>query len=172
MIILWLTESTAKKYFGSEEAMGKIIAADDKINFKVTAIIEDFPKNSTFNADMLFPMSLLEKNMYAGNTEGKNLENDFVQFNYNTFLLMKPGLSLSGFTDKLKKIHLRIKPDDTDADYLLLPLKKMHLHRADGSDGGFNSDRNVFYHRRTYSRYRLYQLCQSLYCPFYVAGKC
>ncbi|MEP7373252.1 MAG: ABC transporter permease [Chitinophagaceae bacterium] len=139
-----ITESTARKYFGTEEAMGKVIAADDKINFKVSAVIQDFPKNSTFNADMLFPMQLLEKNMYAGNKEGKNLENDFVQFNYNTFLLMKPGFSFAGFTDKLRQIHLRIKSDDGDVGYLLLPLKKMHLLRADGSDGGFSTVRMFF----------------------------
>ncbi len=139
-----LTESTAKKYFGEEDAMGKTITADDKISFKVTGIVKDFPKNSTFNANMLFPISLLEKNMYAGNTEGKNLENDFNQFDYNTFLLMKPGFSFNGFTDKLRQIHLRIKSDDTDIGYLVMPLKKMHLSRADGSDAGFSTVRMFF----------------------------
>ncbi len=139
-----LTESTAKKYFGEEDAMGKTITADDKISFKVTGIVKDFPKNSTFNANMLFPISLLEKNMYAGNTESKNLENDFNQFDYNTFLLMKPGFSFNGFTDKLRQIHLRIKSDDTDIGYLVMPLKKMHLSRADGSDAGLSTVRMFF----------------------------
>lgn len=139
-----LTETMAKKYFADEEPMGKIITADDKISFKVTGIVKDFPKNSTFQADMLFPMSLLAKNMYAGNTEGKNMDNDFVQFNYNTFLLLKPGFSFDGFAEKLAKIHLRIKPDDTDAEYVVLPLRKMHLHRADGSEGGFSTVRMFF----------------------------
>ena len=139
-----ITESMAKKYFGNDDAMGKVIVADDKVNFKVTGVVNDFPKNSTFRADMLFPMSLLGSNMYANNKEGKNLENDFMQFNYNTFLLFKPGFSFDGFAEKLKQIHLKIKPDDTDADYLLLPLNKMHLHRADGSDGGYSTVRMFF----------------------------
>lgn len=139
-----ITESMAKKYFGNDEAMGKVIVADDKVNFKVTGVVNDFPKNSTFRADMLFPMSLLGSNLYANNKEGKNLGNDFTQFNYNTFLLFKRGFSFDGFTEKLKQIHLKIKPDDTDADYLLLPLSKMHLHRADGSDGGYSTVRMFF----------------------------
>ena len=139
-----ITESMAKKYFGNDDAMGKVIVADDKVNFKVTGVVNDFPKNSTFRADMLFPMSLLGSNMYANNKEGKNLENDFMQFNYITFLLFKPGFSFEGFAEKLKQIHLKIKPDDTDADYLLLPLSKMHLHRADGSDGGYSTVRMFF----------------------------
>lgn len=139
-----ITETMARKYFGNDDAMGKVIIADDKVNFKVTGVVNDFPKNSTFRADMLFPMSLLGTNLYANNKEGKNLENDFMQFSYNTFLLFKPGFSFNGFTEKLKQIHLKIKPDDTDADYLLLPLSKMHLFRADGSDGGYSTVRMFF----------------------------
>jgi len=136
-----ITESTAKKYFGSNEPIGKIIKADDQVNFKVTGVIKDMPHNSTFHAEMLFPMSLLATNMYKGNTEGKNLENDFNAYNYYTFLLMKPDFSFIGFTDKLRQIHLGVKPDDTDIEYLLLPLDKMHLYRADGSEGGFGTVR-------------------------------
>jgi putative ABC transport system permease protein len=139
-----ITETMAKKYFGNDEAVGKVIVADDKVNFKVTGVVNDFPKNSTFRADMLFPMSLLGSNMYANNREGKNLENDFEQFSYNTFLLFKPGFSLEGFAEKLKQIHLKIKPEDTDADYLLLPISKMHLYRSDGSDGGYSTVRMFF----------------------------
>jgi hypothetical protein len=53
--------------------MGKVIVADDKVNFKVTGVVNDFPKNSTFRADMLFPMSLLGSNMYANNKKEKIL---------------------------------------------------------------------------------------------------
>lgn len=136
-----LTETIAKKYFGNEDPIGKIIAADNKTNFKVTGVIKDFPKNSSFRANMLFPMTLLEKNIYTGNVAGANMENDFTQYNYNTFLLMKPGFSFKGFTDKLRNIHLRVKPDDTDIGYVLLPLSKMHLYRSDGSDGGMSTVR-------------------------------
>jgi putative ABC transport system permease protein len=136
-----VTEAIAKKYFGNEEAMGKIINVDSKVDFKVTGIVKDFPKNSSFKAQMLFPMSLLAKNHYTGNKEGRNLENDFYQFNYNTFLLLKPGFNFAGFTDKLRQIHLRIKSDDTDIGYVLLPLSRIHLYHSDGSDGGLSTIR-------------------------------
>ncbi|MES1216388.1 MAG: ABC transporter permease, partial [Bacteroidota bacterium] len=131
-----ITEKSAKKYFGNEDAIGKTITADDSLQFKVTGVIKDFPKNSSIQADMIFPMSRLEKDMYAHNKDGKNLDNDFVQFNYNTFLLLKPGFAFTGFADKLRQIHLRMKSDDTDIGYVFLPLKKLHLYRSDGNDGG------------------------------------
>jgi len=131
-----LTEKSAKKYFGNEEAIGKIITADDSVQFKVSAVIKDFPKNSSIQGDIIFPMNMMAKNMYANNKDGRNLDNDFVQFNYNTYLLLKPGFSFYGFTNKLRQIHLRMKSDDTDVAYVLLPLKKLHLYRSDGNDGG------------------------------------
>jgi len=132
-----LTESTAKRYFGDEDPIGKVISADNKINFTVRGIIRDFPKNSSIRADMLFPMTLLQMNRYAGNKEGLNLENDFIQFNYATFLLLRPGISMKDLPVTLRNIHLRVKSDDTDVAYVLLPLGRMHLFRSDGSEGGF-----------------------------------
>jgi putative ABC transport system permease protein len=140
-----LTESTAKKYFGNNDPIGKIITADDKINFKVTGVINDFPLNSDIQANMLFSMQLLQKNMYAGNKAGGSLENDFNQYSYNTYLLLQPGISLKSLPDKLRQLHLGVKPDDTDIGYVLLPLEKVHLYRADGSDGGLATVRMFFF---------------------------
>src|SRR5215213_433863 len=45
-----LTESTAKKYFGTTNAIGKTIETNDKGStlYKVTAVVKDVPKNSHF----------------------------------------------------------------------------------------------------------------------------
>jgi len=139
-----ITETMAKKYFGNEDPIGRAISADEKINFKVSGVVRDFARNSTFQADMLFPISLLAKNLYTDNKEGTNLENDFNQYNYNTFLLLKPGFSFNSFADKLKQLHLKISPADTDIEYVFLPLHKIHLYRADGSDGGYSTVRMFF----------------------------
>jgi len=136
-----ITESTAKKYFGNDDPVGKTINADDKDNFKVTGVINDFPKNSTIQGDLIFPMSLIAQKIYAGNTEGRNMDNDFGNFDYNTYLLLQPGFSFEGFAKKLRDIHLSVKPDDTDIEYVWLPLSKVHLYRSDGGDGGIGTVR-------------------------------
>ena len=136
-----LTESTVKKYFGDEEPLGKVISADDKINFTVTGVIKDFPLNSTIVGDMFFPMALLAKERYEGNADGMNLDNDFHQFNYQTFLLFQPGASLAGIPDKLRDYHLAIKADDVDVLYLLQPVSQMHLYKSDGTNGGIETVR-------------------------------
>ncbi len=131
-----ITETTAKKFFGGDDVIGKIITADDSAHFKVTGVIKDFAKNSSIQGDMFFPMSLLAQKRYEGNTEGKNISNDYAQFDFDTYFLLQPGFSFNGFAKKLRDIHLSVKPDDTDIGYVWLPLEKVHLYHSDGSEGG------------------------------------
>jgi len=52
-----LTETTAKKYFGSaQDAMGKVITLDKKLPLKVTGIARDVPSNSHLTFDMVVPL--------------------------------------------------------------------------------------------------------------------
>ncbi len=134
-----ITQKTARKYFGNQQALGKVIVADDKVNFTVTGVIRDFPENSSMQYDMLMPMSLMGKKLWEG--DSIDIKTDFVQFNFTTFLLLKPGTSLKSLSARLYDIHIHHKPDDTDVEYLLLPLAKMHLYRADLSDAGIGTVR-------------------------------
>jgi putative ABC transport system permease protein len=136
-----VTETTAKKYFGDDDPIGKIITADDTTNFTVTGVIKDFPKNSSIKKDIFFPMDLLAKIMYTGRTDGRNIDNDFNQFMYETYLQLQPNTAIAGLPEKLKQIHLRNKADDTDVLYLLQSLPQMHLYKADGTEAGMETVR-------------------------------
>lgn len=138
-----ITESTAKKYFGNEDPVGKVITADNSEQFIVRGILRDFPKSSSIQGDIFFPMSLMAQKMYSGASDGKNINNDFSYFGYETYLLLKPGMDLNKLSTTLRNLHLRVKPEDTDVEYLFLPLAKMHLHNADGTDGGIGTV-NIF----------------------------
>ncbi|HJP62710.1 MAG TPA: FtsX-like permease family protein, partial [Mucilaginibacter sp.] len=48
---------------------------------------------------------------------------------------------LKSLSLKINKVHLANMPQDTDADYLLLPLAKLHLYNADLSDKGIGTVR-------------------------------
>ncbi len=53
-----ITEQIAKKYFGNNNAMGRILLfGDDKNPFTVTAILQDLPSQSSLQFDMLRPMA-------------------------------------------------------------------------------------------------------------------
>jgi putative ABC transport system permease protein len=51
---LVLTETTAKKYFGNEPAIGKTLSFNDR-NFTVSGVLKDLPSNSTLRFDFLLP---------------------------------------------------------------------------------------------------------------------
>jgi putative ABC transport system permease protein len=53
-----ITEATAKKYFADQDPIGKILLFDiDKKPFVVTAVVKNIPSNSSFQFDMLAPIS-------------------------------------------------------------------------------------------------------------------
>jgi putative ABC transport system permease protein len=53
-----LTETTAKKYFGSiDNAMGKVIELDKSLQLKVAGIARDVPSNSHLEFDIIVPLA-------------------------------------------------------------------------------------------------------------------
>jgi len=52
-----LTETTAKKYFGNEDPMGKILDLNNERKVRVTGIARDVPVNSHLNFDLVMPLS-------------------------------------------------------------------------------------------------------------------
>ncbi|MBN8787408.1 MAG: ABC transporter permease [Terrimonas sp.] len=83
-----ITESTAKKYFGTTNAIGKIIETNDndKTLYKVTAIIKDIPSNAHFNFDFIFSMKNVDYNW-----------GQIMSHNFHTYLLLKPGTDVKAF---------------------------------------------------------------------------
>jgi len=52
-----ITESTAKKYFGNEDPMGKIIEMNKERKLRVTGVAKDAPSNSHLDFDLVIPLS-------------------------------------------------------------------------------------------------------------------
>ncbi|HEX4850455.1 MAG TPA: ABC transporter permease, partial [Puia sp.] len=52
-----MTEKTAKKYFGNEDPIGKVVDFNEKLRLKVTGIAENVPSNSHLDFDMVVPLS-------------------------------------------------------------------------------------------------------------------
>jgi putative ABC transport system permease protein len=134
-----ITQRTAKKYFGDEEPIGKVIVADGKESFAVSGVIADLPLNSSISGDLFMPMSYHIKNMLVN--KKVDLNADFSNYSYETYVRLRPGTSLKKLSADLYNVHIKRRPEDTDADYLLLPITKMHLYNADGSDRGMSTVR-------------------------------
>jgi putative ABC transport system permease protein len=74
-----ITESTAKKYFNTTNAVDKTIVFNDKENFKVTGVIKDLPKQSHFNFDFFVSLESFPDSH----------SNAWLRSDYNTYVLLK-----------------------------------------------------------------------------------
>ena len=131
-----LTESTAKKYFGTTDAIGKTIETNDNGTtvYKVTAVIKDIPRNSHFNFDFLFSMDNVDYGW-----------NNFLSHNFYTYLLMRPGTDYRAFEKKFPQyIDKYVIPQASQfmkissmaefekagnrLSYSLIPMPRIHLY--------------------------------------------
>ncbi|MEM7656226.1 MAG: FtsX-like permease family protein, partial [Bacteroidota bacterium] len=83
---LVLTQSTARKYFGKESAMGKILNYQGQVDMKVTGIVADLPPNSHFQWNMLASFQTVEN--FFGR---ENMMGNWGSNNYATYLLFHKG---------------------------------------------------------------------------------
>ena len=78
-----LTEEMARKYFGDEDPVGKLLRVGQREqNFEVTGVVKGFPENSHFRFNMLGSMTsiyLADVNRWLGNN------------NY-TYIRLRPGM--------------------------------------------------------------------------------
>jgi len=115
-----LTEKLAKKLYGNEDPMGKVIKIDNKENFTVTGILKDLPNNTRFSFEYLMPWSYLrftgEDDQYWGNNSTR------------TYVLLKPHASLASVNAKMKVFKPKYDPEDPKWEMFLYPLNRWHLY--------------------------------------------
>ncbi|WP_192350739.1 ABC transporter permease [Algoriphagus sp. Y33] len=56
-----ISESAAKKYFPNDDALGKSLILDNKMNFTITGVYQDIPENSHFHFDFLLSTEGLDE---------------------------------------------------------------------------------------------------------------
>ncbi|MEO9070354.1 MAG: ABC transporter permease, partial [Ginsengibacter sp.] len=78
-----LTEDVAKKYFGNEDPMNKVIKVNNQFNVKVTGIYKGFPENSFMHPKILISFNTLKDSTVYGE---KNLETNWGNNSFFTFI--------------------------------------------------------------------------------------
>lgn len=118
-----LTEKLAKKYFGEENPLGKTLNLENKVQFTVTGVIKDLPRNSIFSFDGVIPFSFLNEIGATSTSWGNN--------SIFTFVLLENGIDIQDVNKKLTDVVLEYLPQTT-TKYLLFPLLDIHLHAQFG----------------------------------------
>ncbi|MFT3827928.1 MAG: ABC transporter permease [Chitinophagaceae bacterium] len=125
---IMISESAAKKYFGDEDPINKMLVIDGQSPVKVEAVYKDFPMNSTM-ANLGFIASW--DYWYHANNDLKDMEDPwrpnftalFVQLNDNADL----ALASAKIKDaKLKKVNEQLQKKKPAL--FLHPMSKWHLY--------------------------------------------
>ena len=131
-----LTKATAKRYFGDENPIGKILDISQNDNdLIVTGICENVPTNSHVDFDLV---------MSASSFNNFLLQPNHVAFNSYTYYLLKPGTSAKNIAAKFPDLvtkyasgeilrNFGVSYDDYKKSgngyiYTLQPLKDIYLH--------------------------------------------
>lgn len=129
-----LTESTARRYFGDENPIGKLMTSDKVNERMVTGVIEDFPHNSHFHYDFLLSFAT-----YASSRSTNWLNN-----NLYTYIVLKEGASAeeleAKFPDMVRKYvgppieqalgvsWDQLVAEGSNYELFLQPLTDIHLY--------------------------------------------
>ncbi len=147
---LVLTEKMAKKYFGDENPVGKLlVVGDENKTFKVTGLAKDAPSNSHFNFNILFSgvsSDALKRNIWLNNfmyTYLKIQPNTSVKTVDGKFELMVEkyiGPELEKFMGTTLK---QMKESGGAYGYYTTNVKDIHLHSV--SQGDLEAGGNIMY---------------------------
>ena len=129
-----ISKTTAHKYFGNENPVGKSLKVNDYQEYYVSGVFDDIPKASHFHADLIL-------SIYS---DGQLPQDFWTNFNYPTYIVLKPGTDAKQLEAKfpilVKKYaypevekFLGILPENIEAAgvsvvYQLEPLTDIHLY--------------------------------------------
>ncbi|GAA4105381.1 ABC transporter permease [Mucilaginibacter panaciglaebae] len=125
-----LTESTARKIFGTTNIVGKTIPhygdnKGDTINFVITGILKDAPKNSQMQFDAVYSLSTNYKP-----TDLQAWGSNWI----DTYLELAPGTNVKALESKLPAYLVKYSGNQDMNKYyalFLLPLKEIHAGASD-----------------------------------------
>jgi putative ABC transport system permease protein len=110
----------AEKFFGKEDAVGKVLLMNTKDSFTVTAVLDDIPKNSSMQFQYLLPFELFfEKNKEWIDQWGNN--------NIRTFIQLADGTNLDEFNKKFRH-EVKEHEKDSNTELFAYSFADSYLH--------------------------------------------
>jgi putative ABC transport system permease protein len=120
-----ISEKTAKKYFGNENPIGKIVKVSNEYDYVITAVIEDMPANSHFTFDIF--MTLEDGDMMFS----ENWMDNWGWWNFLVYFEMQDNFSKPDVEAKISQLFVNPDdPNDPHTNYTLQNVKDIHLYSS------------------------------------------
>lgn len=129
-----LTRSMAKKYFGDDDPINKIVKVQQRFDCKITGVVEDFPPNTDFPFTVLVSYS----SMRSLAPEGALDDWYGVDDSHQVYLRLPEGMSKEDLERQIAMVHSAHTPKElhTSRHYLLQELSALHHDARFGNFSG------------------------------------
>jgi putative ABC transport system permease protein len=121
-----LTETMARKYFGNEDPIGKILTVDGSLDIQVTGVIQDVPSRSSLQFDCIVPFVLAFAPKYQ---EPEHWGGNPLQ----TYILLNKNSDHELVEQKITAVaEKHMNPETVKVSFHMFPLKRLHLFSPQG----------------------------------------
>ncbi len=142
-----ISESTARKLFGDDNAYGKTVRMNGRENFKITGIFRDMPANTQLQANVL-----MSYDTYANmlKQEGNDPETAWMWDGCLTYLLLRKDADPKSVEAKFvpivdQAVGVELKKFNSAVTYKLQPLTDIHLYSNFMGEPEPNGDAKTVY---------------------------
>jgi len=118
-----LTESTAQALFGDGKALGKVIRFDNEADLKVSAVIQDPPRNSTLQFECLIPFNTA----MAMDPGYKAALSSWGNSSYYMYIEVEPNTDVPQLQSRLRNV-IKVNKSDTEEELMIFPLHRSRLY--------------------------------------------
>lgn len=116
-----LTETAAKRLFGTTDVLNRTVKFENQADLKVTAVIRDLPANVTYAFEAIVPWAVYERlNDWVGRANWGNHD-------FSTLLVLDKNAGAEQLNLKLRGIVKRHMANAKE-DIFIYPLTKLHLY--------------------------------------------
>ncbi len=124
-----ITESVAKRYFGNQEPLGKVLSLVTEWqggDYVVEGVVKDLPENSHIKFDLLFSIEkLLNNNQFK--------HGSWYWTNFYNYVRLQPGTDIAQFQSKMdtilyKNLGREMLKSNSKQKFVLQPIRDIHLH--------------------------------------------
>jgi putative ABC transport system permease protein len=110
---IMLTEEEAKKYFGNEDPINKVIRANTQFDVKVTGVYKAFPSNTHMHPNMLVSFNTLKDSAVYGE---QNLRTNWGNNSFFTYIMLPKSYNINNMKARFPAFIDKHMGDDYEAE--------------------------------------------------------
>jgi putative ABC transport system permease protein len=145
-----ISSTTAKKYFGDTDPLGKTLTFNRETPLKVTGVFKDVPENSHLKFDMLISFEIFRHTLFTALGPGNSLDNTWIWPEFYTYVQLAPGTDPHELEAKLPAFVTRhlgdlMKKLNYRCQFHLQPIRDIHLQSNYNKEAEANGSKKEVY---------------------------